>query len=109
MRHNVHSSFLSGLSQSQRLLGLHNVGPTVPLGASSGFVLHLVTQLCSTVCNPMDCSPPGSSLHGNSPGKSTGVGCHPLLQGIFPTQGWNPGNCRRILYRLSHQGLSLCY
>ena len=42
----------------------------------------------------------------NSPGKNTGVGCHALLQGIFPTQGWNPGlpRCRRILYHLSHQG-----
>ena len=40
---------------------------------------------------PMDCSLPGSSVHGNFPGKSTGVGCHFLLQGIFPTQGLNPG------------------
>ena len=41
----------------------------------------------------------------DSPGKNTGVGCHALLQGIFPTQGSNPGllHCRRILYRLSHQ------
>ena len=39
---------------------------------------------------PLDCSPPGSSVHGDSPGKNTGVGCHFLLQGIFPTQGWNP-------------------
>ena len=40
------------------------------------------------------------------PGKKTGVGCRFLLQGIFPTQGWNPGlpQCRRILYQLSHQG-----
>ena len=37
----------------------------------------------------MDCSPPGSSVHGDSPGKKTGVGCHALLQGIFPTQGLN--------------------
>ena len=37
----------------------------------------------------MDCSPPGSSVHGNSPGKNTGVGCHALLQGIFLTQGLN--------------------
>ena len=39
-------------------------------------------------------------------GKSTGVGCHVLLQGIFPTQGSNPGlpHCRQTLYRLSHQG-----
>ena len=39
------------------------------------------------------------------PGKSTGVGCHFLLQGIFPPQGLNPGvlHCRQMLYRLSHQ------
>ena len=35
----------------------------------------------------MDCSPPGSSVHGILPVKNTGVGCHFLLQGIFPTQG----------------------
>ena len=46
---------------------------------------------CPTLCNPMDCTPPGSSVHGDSPGKHTGVGCHALLQGIFPTQGSNPG------------------
>ena len=42
----------------------------------------------------------------NFPGKSTGVGCHFLLQGIFPTQGSNPGllNCMQTLYCLSHQG-----
>ena len=42
----------------------------------------------------------------NSLRKNTGVGCHSLLQGIFPTQGLNPGlkHCRRILYQLSHQG-----
>ena len=66
----------------------------------------LVTLLCLTVCNPMDCSPPGSCVHGDSLGKNTGVGSLSLLQGIFPTQGWNPGlpHCRQILYRLSHQG-----
>ena len=42
-----------------------------------------------TLCDPMDCSPPGSSVHGDSPGKNTGLGCHTLLQGIFPTQGMN--------------------
>ena len=43
------------------------------------------------------------------PGNSTGVGCHCLLQGIFPTQGSNPGllHCRQTLYHLSQQG-SLC-
>ena len=42
----------------------------------------------------------------NSPGQNTGVGSLSLLQGIFPTQGSNPGlpHCRWILYQLSHQG-----
>ena len=43
-------------------------------------------QSCPTLCNPVDCSPPGSW---DSPGKNTGVGSHSLLQGIFPTQGSN--------------------
>ena len=65
-----------------------------------------VTQLRPNLCNPMDYSPPGSSVHGDSSGKNSGVGCYALLQGIFPTQGLNPGflHCRWILYGLSHQG-----
>jgi len=53
----------------------------------------------------MDYGPPGSSVYGDSPGKNTGMGCHALLQGIFPTQGSNPGllHCRQILHCLSHQ------
>ena len=47
-----------------------------------------------TLCDPMDCSPPGSSVHVNplwdSPGKNTGMGCHALLQEVFLTQGVNP-------------------
>ena len=63
------------------------------------YVLCLVAQSCLTLCNPTDCSPPGSSAHGDSPGRNTGVGCHALLQGIFPTWGSNPGllYCRQIL------------
>ena len=73
-------------------------------------------QLCAMLCwvaqsrptlhDPMDCSPPGSSVHGDSPGKNTGMSCHGLLQGIFPTQGPSPGlpHRRRILHHLSHQG-----
>ena len=54
----------------------------------------------------MDCSQPGSSVHEDSSGKNTGVGCHSLLQGIFLTQGLNLGllHCKQILYCLSHQG-----
>ena len=65
----------------------------------------LVTQLYPTLCDPMDCSPPGSSVHGDYPDKNTGVGCHALHQGIFLIQGLNPGplHCRLILYHLSHQ------
>ena len=69
-------------------------------------VLCVVAQSCLTLRNTEDCSPPGSSVHGDPPGKNTGVGCHALLQGIFPTQGSSPGlpHCRRILYSLNHQG-----
>ena len=70
------------------------------------YVLRLVTQRCPTLCNPMDCSPPGSSIHRDSPGKNTGVGCHALPQGISPTQGLNPGlpHCRQTLYQMSYKG-----
>ena len=70
------------------------------------YVLCLVTQLCPTLCNPMDYSLPGSSVHGDSPGKNTGVGCYAFLQRIFLIQGSNSGlpNCRQILYCLSCQG-----
>ena len=44
---------------------------------------------CPTLCNPMDSNLPGSSIHGDSPGKITGLGCHAFLQGIFLTQGLN--------------------
>ena len=56
----------------------------------------------SVMSNSLDCSPPGSSVHGNSPGKNTGVDCHALLQRNLP----NPGlpHCRQILYQLSHKG-----
>ena len=47
----------------------------------------LVTWSCPTLCDPMECSQPGSS---DFPDKNTGVGSYYLLQGIFPTQGSNP-------------------
>ena len=59
-------------------------------------------QLCPTLCNPLDCSPPGSSVHRILQAR-TRVGCHALLQGIFPTQGLNL--C--LLYRLHLQMGSL--
>ena len=59
-------------------------------------------QSCPTLCDPMDCNLPGSCPW-DSPSKNTGVGCHALLQGIFPTQGLNP----RILCLLHWQVDSL--
>ena len=46
-----------------------------------------VTQLCLTLCNPMNCNPPASSVLWDFPGKNTGVSCQFLLQGVFVTQG----------------------
>ena len=68
-------------------------------------VLCLFTLSFLTLWKTMDCSPPGSSVHGDSPGRNTGVGFHALRQGIFPTQGLNLDlpHCRWILYCLSHQ------
>ena len=73
---------------------------TFPLYIFIIYVLCLVVQSCLTLCDPMDCSPPGSSVHGDSPGKNTRVGCHCFLQGIFLTQESNLGllDCRWILY-----------
>ena len=63
-----------------------------------------VAQSCLTLCDPMACSLPCFLVHGIFKAKSSGVGCHSLLQEIFPTQGLNPGlpHCRQMLYRLSH-------
>ena len=74
----------------------------------SAIILCWVSQSCPTLCDPMNCNMPGSSVHWYSPCKKTRVGCHALLQGILLTQGSKPGlqHCRQILYQLSHQGSS---
>ena len=79
--------------------------PLVWIGYQCCVVINLAAQSCLTLCNLMDCSLPGSSVLGDSPGKNTGVGRHSLLQEIFPTQGSDPGlpYCRWILYHLNHQ------
>ena len=74
----------------------------------------LVTQSCVLSCSVVssslrphrDCSPLGSSVHGISQARKTGMHLHSLLQGIFPTQGLNQGllHCRWMLYQLSYQG-----
>ena len=65
-----------------------------------------VTQSCLTLCDPMDHSLPGSSVHGIFQARLLEWAAISLLRGIFPTQGSNPGllHCRQTLYHLSHQG-----
>ena len=52
----------------------------------------LVAQSCLTLCDPMDWSPPGYSVHGDSSGKNTGMGCHPLSPGDLSDPGIKPGS-----------------
>ena len=52
----------------------------------------LVAQSCPTLCDPMDCSLPGSYVHGDSPGKNTGVGCH-----VWPNEYLSSNPCMGYL------------
>ena len=76
--------------------------------------IHTVKLLSRVqLCYPTDCKPTRLFHPSYFPGKNAGVGCHFLLQEIFPTQGLNPGllHCRQTLYHLSHQGgivIKLC-
>ena len=71
-----------------------------PCPITSLLVCSISHLSCPTLRDPTDCGPPGSSVHGDFPGKNTGVGCQFLLQGIFPTQGSKLGllHCRQMLY-----------
>ena len=73
-------------------------------GFSSDLRVHTRSLLsCLTLCDSMGYSPLGSSVQKDCPGKNTGVGCHALIQEIFPTQGSNPNllHWRQILYHLA--------
>ena len=64
--------------------------PWSPTGCCLVLLSHicvLLTQFSLTLCDPMDCSPQGSSVHGISQARILGVGCHFLHRGIFQTQG----------------------
>ena len=65
-----------------------------------------IAQSCPTLCDPMDCSLPGSSVHGIFLAIVLEWIAISFSRGIFPTQGSNPGlpHCRQMLYSLSHQG-----
>ena len=76
-------------------------------------LLCLVAQSCLALCDPMDCSPPGSSVHEIFQARILEWGAISFLQGIFLTQGSNPRllcllNCRWILHPLSHPGSPFC-
>ena len=63
-------------------------------------------QSCSTLCDPMPCSPPGTSVHRDSPGQSTGVGCHIPPPGNLPNAGIEPRSPalqEDFFYCLSHR------
>ena len=67
----------------------------------------LVAQLYLTLCDPIDWEPARLLCPGDFPGKNTGVGCHALLQGIFPTQGLSPCLSHlQVLYHKHHLGSS---
>ena len=84
---------------------IYSIHPT-----ASPLVLVLVAQLCPALCNPWSVACQTPLPIDFSRLKNTGVGCHFLLQGTFPTQRLNLGllYCRRILYHLSHQGSQQC-
>ena len=65
-----------------------------------------ITQLCLTLCDPMDCSPPGSSIHGTFQARILEWAAIPFSRGSSQTRDQNLGfsQCRQILYHLSHRG-----
>ena len=82
--HRMNTTGASGTSSLACLSGCS--GHTLPCSEP----WYSVAQNCPILCNPMDCHPPGPSVHEIFPSKNIGLGCHFLLQGIFPTQRLNP-------------------
>ena len=111
---NVVKDFLSKEKIYKTFFQSHNCDlHNSPVNTWSGVCVHVCVCVCVCVrsvapysLRPHRLQPVGLLCPWDSPGKNTGVGCPSLLQGIFLTQGWNPGllHCRRILYCLSHQG-----
>ena len=101
------------LSKQSRNLDLWRSSPLVPTALTSPLNVFWYLVSNNLMKWSESCSVVSKSLrhHGlhrpwNSPGQNTGVGSLSLLQGIFPSQGSNPGlpHCRQILYQLSHKG-----
>ena len=95
----VHCLCLSVKCELIRIGNLFCSPPAHTRALDKQCLLSLVAQSCPTFCDPMNCSQPGFSVHEDSPGKNTGVGCCFLLQGISPTQESNRGllHCRQII------------
>ena len=93
--YSVAVTVLSGAESAPQLLGVETPKVKVKLLSRARLFVTPWIVACTKLLCPWDFQ-----------GKSTGVGCHFLLQGIFPTQGSNPGlwHCRQTLYHLSHQG-----
>ena len=83
-------SFTIPIFYISSLISLPEIQAQIFLMSLHSPVCMLAQSLQSCLWDPMDCSPPGSSVHGISPGKNTGVGCHALLRGIFLSQESNP-------------------
>ena len=77
----------------------------------SACVMCLGAQSSLNLCDPVDCNPPGSSVHGILQTRTLEWVAFPFLQGISPTQGSNPGLslCRQILYHLSHHSMPVWF
>ena len=93
---NMSPTTVKGICRGIKLRALRRGGYP---GLSGGS--HVITGVCAkslqwclivSPCNPLDCSPARSSVLGDYPGKNTGVGCHFLLQGIFPNPGIEPAS-----------------
>ena len=83
-------SSLSGPGQWDGLFQYHPQSRAVHKDKSVMVLLLLSPTACLTLCDPMDYTPPGFSVHGIFLDKNTGVGCHFCLQWILPDQGSNP-------------------
>ena len=98
------SIYLSVLFRKLRVIGGHVFVVPASIWRLVGKSESEVAQSCLTLCSPMD--PTRLLCPWDFPSKCTGVGCHFLLQGIFLSQGSNPGlpHCKQTLYPLSQQG-----
>ena len=114
----LHCKWRNGSPEPNQSTLLGNLYSTVSTQPGYNFIIHTHThthtqkicsqllQSCSTLCDPMDCSLPGSFVHGIFLARILEWIAMPFSRGFFPTQGLNQSllHCRQILHWLSHQG-----